>query len=359
MEPNSLSADLAAIAACVVLAVVTAWAWNRGRPVVTWPVRIVSLLGCLLATTAVAGITVNMKLNIYTSWSSLLGSETKPVATAPNKVISTGEGGSRVVAFTVVGRASGITVSAYAYLPPGYDAPAHQHTLYPVVEAVDGFPGSPHTWLVSLNAAGILDKEILSGRMAPTVVVFPYQYTNPAHDGECVNALGGQQWETFLTRDVRAATASEFRVRTDRAGWGIVGTSTGGFCAVNLALRNSAMYAATASLSGYFWALIDHTTGALYKNNAQLRMLNSPLWRITHLPIPDMPVYIAAAKDDKDALDNLNKFVAAAKPPLQVTTVLVPQGGHTGGVWVVLEPATFDWLSGWLAAPSEEKGPNA
>jgi enterochelin esterase-like enzyme len=356
VEPNSAAAVAAAVAACVALAVLTAWSWNRVRRFWAWPVRALTVLACVAASLSVAGITVNLKLNLYTTWSQLLGPAGRAQAVPPGRVISHGQGGSRVVTFTITGRISGITVSAYAYLPPGYGAPAHQHILYPVIEAVDGFPGSPNTWLVSLGAAGMLDREILAGRMAPTVAIFPYQYTNPAHDSECVNAAGGQQWETFLTRDVRAAVAEQFRVRTDRAGWGIVGTSTGGFCAVNLALRNPQMYAAAASLSGYFWALTDRTTGDLYRRNGLLRLENSPLWRIQHLPVPDMPLFLACARDDRGGFTGMERFAAAARRPLSVTTVIVPQGGHTGGVWIVLEPSTYDWLSGWLAAPVPESG---
>ncbi|MEN3304924.1 MAG: hypothetical protein V7603_1126 [Micromonosporaceae bacterium] len=359
MEPNGIATDAVAVAGCVALAVLTAWAWKATKRFWAWPLRVLTVLACVAGSLAVAGITVNLKLNLYTTWSQLLGPGARTGTVKPGRVVSQGQGGSRVVTFTIVGRISGISVSAYAYLPPGYGAPAHAHTLYPVVEAVDGFPGSPNTWLVSLHAARMLDREIQAGRMAPTVAIFPYQYTSPTHDSECVNAAGGQQWETFLTRDVRAAVTEQFRVRTDRAGWGIVGTSTGGFCAVNLALRNPDMFAATASLSGYFWALTDRTTGDLYRGDRRLRLENSPLWRIQHLPVPDMPVFLSSARDDRNGYASLQHFVAAARPPLSVTTVLVPQGGHTGGVWLVLEPSVYDWLSGWLAAPEEERGPRA
>ncbi len=360
MEPNSVSTDLVAVGFCVVVALVTAWVWGRGPRWVDWPVRVVTVLACVAGPLVVAGITTNLKLNLYTTWSEVFGQATRVTPAAagkPGKVVSTGQGGSRVVTFTIAGAVSGITTPGYAYLPPGYDSAAHVHTVYPVIEAVDGFPGSPHTWLVSLGAASYLDREILAGRMAPTVVVFPYQYTNAAHDGECVNAAGGQQWETFLTRDVRSVVAEQFRVRTDRAGWGIVGTSTGGFCAVNLAMRNPDMYAASVSMSGYFMAITDRTTGDLYRGDVNLRLQNSPLWRLQHLPVPDLPIFLAAAKDDKGAIADLQQFASTARPPMQITSVLVPQGGHTGGVWVVLEPSAYDWLSGWLAGPTEEHGP--
>jgi hypothetical protein len=119
------------------------------------------------------------------------------------------------------------------------------------------------------------------------------------------------------------------------------------------------MYAAAASLSGYFTAITDHTTGDLYRGNRLLREQNSPLWRIEHLPVPDMPVFIGIARDDRSGYIQARQFSAAARSPLQVTTVLVPQGGHTGEVWTVLEPSVYDWLSGWLAAPEEAHGPTA
>jgi hypothetical protein len=51
-------------------------------------------------------------------------------------------------------------------------------------------------------------------------------------------------------------------------------------------------------------------------------------------------------------MTHLRWFVDAARPPLRVTTGLVPQGGHTKAVWNALGPAVFDWLSAQLAAPT-------
>lgn len=44
-----------------------------------------------------------------------------------------------------------------------------------------------------------------------------------------------------------------------------MGYSTGGFCAVNLAIRHPDQFSAAVSLSGYFHAVTDNSTGDIYK----------------------------------------------------------------------------------------------
>ena len=100
--------------------------------------------------------------------------------------------------------------------------------------------------------------------------------------GASSGRFGGGVWVSVWSL-TRAAVTAQFRVRTDRAGWAILGTSTGGFCAANLAMRHPDRYAAAASLSGYFTAITDRTTGDLYRGDQKLRNENSPLWRLKNL----------------------------------------------------------------------------
>lgn len=356
MPPDSVQAEIVVAAAAVVCAALTAALWDRVRRWWRWPVRGVAIAVCAATALAATGVAVNRVLELYTSWSEVFGSGPNAAADDVRAAIQSTSNspygdGSRVVRFTVPGKASGITLSAYAYLPAGYDSKVGQHTRFPVIEAFDGYPGTPFSWLHGLRARAVLDQEIAVGRMAPTVVVFPYQTPNPLHDTECVNAVGGTQADTFLTTDVRAAVKARFRVRTDRAGWALIGYSTGGFCAANLGLRHPESYTALASLSGYFQALTDSTTGDLYHGNAAARDQNSPLWRLHNLPQPVMSLYLACARDDPGALHGLQQMVAAAGPSLQVTTATVAQGGHTATAWRPLEAPAFDWLSTRLAAP--------
>lgn len=357
--PNSSAALLAAIGAAVAFAAGTAWLWNRVRGWWGWFDRLAALLLSVAMAVTAGGIAVNEQLNLFVAWPQVLGvRESVPRQGETETVQSEGTvSASRVVKFPLTGRLSGISLPAYAYLPPGYDSAAGQRTRYPVIEATDGFPGSPNGWLVGLEASRILDDEINHHRMAPTVVIFPTQVLDPSRDSECVDAVGGPQFDTYLSTDLREAVASVFRVRTDRAGWSIVGLSTGGFCAVNLALRHPQLYAAAASLSGYFTAFTDQTTGDLYGADPHLRDLNSPVWRLRNLPVPPLAVFAAVARDDHSGYQELLSLTAAVRPPFQLTTLVLPQGGHTPPAWKAMEPPVLDWLSSWMADPQVSSAP--
>lgn len=314
--------------------------------------RVALAVLAMLAVVATSALELNRLTEAYPTWSALAGTQpadgpaedssgsgaSAPIIAAPPRAAG---GHGRVVELTVTGRASGITMPAYVYLPAAY---ATGHDRYPVIEATHGFPGSPKTWLRRLDVARHLDREIAAGRMAPTVVVFPYQTPSALIDTECTDLTGGPQAETYLTRDVPAALAAHFRVRTDRAGWGLIGYSAGGFCSTNLILRHPGQYAAAASLSGYAGPGIK--IGDRSENT-----LNNPLWRLRHLPHPAIGLYLAWANDDKHTRADGLRMARLATAPIAVTTAVVAHGGHSDAVWQTMAEPAFDWLSSWLARP--------
>jgi hypothetical protein len=333
--------------------VATGWGWERARGWWRWPARSAALLTCVLLAFAVAGVAVNRKLQMYPTWGDLVGSGTVAAPDeprpAPRPSASAGPSPSRIEAVTVTGGHSGISLPVYVYLPPGYDGGTQK---LPVIEALAGFPGTPQTWFDVADPRTYVDREITAGRMPPTIVVFPVQHASPTKDSECVDAAGGARFDSYLSGDVRDFVVGRYRARAERAAWGIVGFSTGGFCAANLGLRHPDRYAAAASLSGYFTAITDGTTGDLYKGDAGLRNDNSPLWRLGNRPVPAMSLYLACAADDGRGLAQLRSMAAAGRPPLRITTAVVPSGGHTGAAWQAMTPAALDWLAAQLAGPS-------
>jgi enterochelin esterase-like enzyme len=231
----------------------------------------------------------------------------------------------------------------YVYLPPGYDRDPRER--FPVLEAAHGYPGSPRTWFRRLDAQSYLDREIAAGRMAPTVVLFPYQTPKQLLDTECTNLANGPQAETFLTEDVPAYARAYLRVRTDRAGWGLIGYSAGGYCATNLLLRHPGQYAAAASLSGFDQPGIKVGDGT--ENTA-----NNDSWRLTHLPQPAVALYLAWAADDTPTRRASLRLARLARAPLAVTTAVLAHGGHSDAAWQEMEAPAFDWLSDNLARPA-------
>lgn len=352
---------LAAGTVGALIAAVLCWdrpRWRRAR-------RVTALLVCqLLALTTVAAV-ANRQLQLYSSWSDLAGRT--PTLSAPAAAhgrldhwlttvaahrpsTSTTASGSAVVAWTAVGAASGLSLPAEVYLPGAYFTAEGKHQRFPVVEFLAGFPGSPNSWLHSLALRHVLDEEIAAGRMAPTIAVLPTQNVSRWHDSECVNPGHGPQLDTYLGPDVHAALTRDFRANPSRSAWASIGYSTGGFCAVNLALRHPNLYAAAASLSGYFTPITDATTGHLYAGSRSRWLANNPQWLARHRPA-DVALWIAASGGDQASTGAVQRFVRAARPPLHVTTAMLPSGGHNFAVWRTLEPAALDWLAAHLAPP--------
>jgi enterochelin esterase-like enzyme len=332
MAPDSLAleivAGIATLATAVGLGVL--WSYSNGR--LRWLGRAMAVLACLAATAATGLVWVNRQIDEYPTWASMLGSTAEAATTT-----ATTDG--NIVSFTVQGRASHLTMPVYAYLPPGYQAGTGH---YPVIEALHGYPGSPLQWIKKLDAAQILDTEIGAGRMAPTIVLFPYQTPNPRLDTECTNLVGGPQTETFLTVDVPAFARAHLRV-TDS--WGLTGYSAGAYCASDLLLRHPTEYAAAASLSGYA------DPGIAVGNGTEHTGYNE-MWRLTHLPIPAVALYLACAKTDKGALRGTRALARTARAPMSVTTAYVNGGGHNQATWRAMEAPSFDWLSSWLGRPT-------
>ncbi len=350
MSIDGVGILLLGVAYVVAAAIALAVTWDRSR----WVLRstLATLSALVLVTTAL--LALNRITETYTSWSALAGTS----APAGDDTGSAGSGGSdpagpapgapsvagrsSVIQVDVKGPLSGMNLPMFVYLPAVY---AQQpRTRFPVIEATDGFPGSPHTWITRLGLQANLDREIGAGRMAPAVVLLPYQTPDQLRDTECTDLLHGAKAETYLTRDVPAYAEAHFHIRSDRAGWGLIGYSAGGFCSVNLALKHPARYAAGASLSGYGEPGISVGDGSEHTTN-------NDDWRLTHLPLPTVSLYLAFAVDDSATMRESLRLAARARFPIQVTTAVVAHGGHTMVAWKAMEPAAFDWLSAHLARP--------
>ncbi|MEV4640417.1 alpha/beta fold hydrolase [Actinoplanes sp. NPDC049548] len=330
-------ATVALGAAAVLLATLAlAFFWDRrgvfGRTVLA------ALVVVMLAATC--AVQINRLTVAYPSWSALVDEPARGASLSAG--VARRPGGGRLLTVTVPGRASGLTLTMGVYLPAAYDSPAGANRRFPVIEVFHGFPGSPSTWIRRLDVVRHLDSEMAAGRMAPTVVLFPYQTPRRMLDTECTDLVGGPRTETFLTTDVAAYAVQHLRVRADAAAWGLIGYSSGGFCAMNLALRHPERYAAAASLSG-------DSRPAITIGDGSEHTTNNVAWRLRHLPPPRVALYVAWAADDTESRDGSRDVVRLARPPLNVTAVELPRGGHSPTLWRRMASPAFDWLSGHLA----------
>ncbi|MEU4242099.1 alpha/beta hydrolase-fold protein [Actinoplanes sp. NPDC026619] len=323
----------------------TALFWDRTRVLGRTGLIVLVVVG--VASTA--AIEVNRLTETYPSWSALTGDEDRPPP--PTGLLAGASpalpGKGRLVTYQVPGPASGMDMPMSVYLPAAYFAPDGRGLDFPVIEALHGYPGTPQSWIKRLDIVGRLDQEIAAGRMAPTVVLLPFQTPNRLLDTECTDMAGGPRSETYLTRDVPDWARAHLRVRRDRAAWALTGYSAGAFCAMNLLLRHPDQYTAAASLSGY-------ADPGIKVGDHSEKTTNNIAWRLTHLPIPAAALWIGWADDDVDARDGSRRVAELAKPPLTVVTAVVPRGGHSHAVWRQMEGPAFDWLSAQLARPAPQ-----
>jgi S-formylglutathione hydrolase FrmB len=338
------------IAAAATVVAATMLLWNRWPRWWAFPMRLLCLLLVMACGVVLAADAVNRSYGFYSSLDDLLGRTPAPVIVAAGAVPDLRVAESvkgRIVQVRLSGARSGVNREALVYLPAAYFRPSLARRRFPVLELFHGYPGSSRGWVNGLHLAQVLDAEIASGALPPVIAVIPTD-DDPGRDSECVDAVGGQQDETYLAVDVPADIRREFRALDTPRSWAAAGYSTGGFCAVNIALHHPDRYAAAASLSGYYSAIVDGTTGDLYRGNAAARRWNSPQWLVTHRPVR-VPLYLVASRGDHEAMRAMLGMRRAASRRLPLVTVTLPSGGHNFGVWYAASLAAFEWLGARLS----------
>ena len=348
------------IGVATALVAATMLLWNRWAGWWMPPVRLLCLLCVMAAGAALAADVVNRDYGFYSSLDDLLGrvpANADGVAgPLPDLRVAANQRG-RVVQVRLGGGRSGLTREALVYLPAAYFQPSQARRRFPVVELFHGYPGNPGNWIRQLHLAQVLDAEIAARRLPAVIAVVPTD-DDPGRDSECVNAVRGQQDETYLAVDVPADLRHGFRALDTPRAWATVGYSTGGFCAVNLALHHPERYAAAASLSGYYSAVVDRQTRDLYKGSAAARRYNSPQWLVAHRRV-SLPLYLVASRGDHEAMRSMQIMRFAAEGRLPIVTVTEPSGGHNFHVWYDASLAAFEWLGAHLPQSPASHQPDA
>ncbi|MCC9305533.1 esterase family protein [Kitasatospora sp. RB6PN24] len=333
--------------------------------------RITAILVTQLAVLVVVGLLVNNYFSFYTSWSDLLGIAHPAVqsvgpgnpgggssapATARTLATENVQGGppqrsGQLLTVRIGGGGTGLSTDGYVYLPPQYFQPGYAQQRFPALVVLTGYPGAARNLVTRLDYPGISLGLLRSGQQQPTVLVMLRSAPAMPRDTECEDVPGGPQAATYFTHEVPRAVAGAFRVIGQGRGWGIIGDSTGGYCALKLAMRDPAAFPAAAALDGYFKAAEDPTTGDLFAGDQQRRNEADLLWRLHNLPPPQVALLLAYSEDDSASAKGAPAFAAAARPPTTVSLATVEHGGHNFETWTRLEPAALGWLSQHLAQP--------
>ncbi|GAA2261842.1 alpha/beta hydrolase-fold protein [Streptomyces amakusaensis] len=358
-----------AVAAAVGLFAATIWCWPRlaGRGWRAVGGRIGLLLATQLALFVSVALAANNAFLFYGSWSDLLGREQKLGVVVDHsagqqrikvveKRMAPVEGGSRpdrggqIQKVVISGEKSGITSSAYVYLPPEYFQSEHRGRSFPAVVALTGYPGMAENLIKGQKYPQIAFRKAREGRMQPVVLIMLRSTVAPPRDTECVDIPGGPQAETFLGRDLPAAVSRSYRVGTEPRGWGVIGVSTGGYCALKIAMHHSERYSVGAGLSPYYRAAEDPTTGDLFQGDQSLRDRADLLWSLDRLPQPDASFLVTSSLKGEDNLAATREFIGRVRPPARVSSIILDSGGHNFNTWAREVPPALEWMSGRLRA---------
>ena len=362
---------VSAVLLAVLLFVGTVWLWPRlARR--DWR-AVIGRVGLLLATQLVVfvsvGLSANQAFGFYASWADLFGRETGEgvvvdydgTAAGPLHVTGIQEvevaGGSRprvggqIQKIDIVGRSTHIATPAYVYLPPEYFQPRHRTRTFPAAVVLTGYPGTAQALIKSLHYPQTAHELARDGRMQPMILVMLRPTVAPPRDTECVDIPGGPQTESFFAKDLPDAVSAHYRVGEKPESWGIIGDSTGGYCALKLAIHHPETYAAGAGLSAYYKAPVDPTTGDLFQGNEELRYGADLRWYLKHRPAPHTSLLVSSSKVGEANYKDTLKFIdlVKSKRPTRISSIILDSGGHNFNTWRREIPGALEWMSGRLS----------
>ncbi|MFI9275045.1 alpha/beta hydrolase [Kitasatospora sp. NPDC052896] len=391
MELTSSGLVFTLIIVAVLALLGTLWCWPRLAP--QRPLPVLGRLGLLtvsqLAVLSVCALSLNNAYGFYTSWDDLLRPGRSQLALAPvgsgakagppksdTLVRPTTEGGletvtdlpqgkpdevGRVDSIRVTGKASGLSDQMFIYLPPEYFNPKYARERFPVLLTLAGYPGPSLHLISELHTPQTAWELQRTGKMAPTIVVMARPTVAAPRDTECVDVPNGPQTETWFAKDVPAALRSAYRVSHSADSWGVLGYSTGGSCALRLALRYPDAYRSAAGLHAEYHVVPDQwNSGDLFGGNQGLAQQYDLAWRLQNLPVPKANLLVVSTRTEDDyqsSQDFLNtaKQVTAAHSELTVDSLFLPDGGHSFDTWRRELPASLEWISDHLAPPPDRE----
>ncbi|WP_228902131.1 esterase family protein [Streptomyces sp. DH1] len=363
-----------AVLSGVLLFAGTVWLWPRlGRRSVR---AVLGRVGLLLATQvavfAAVGLAANQAFGFYGSWADLFGREDGqgvvvdhsaggggPVKVVGERRVTPAGAGrpevaGRVQEIQVVGRTTRIASPAYVYLPPEYFQAAHRARTFPAAVVLTGYPGTASALVDKLRYPRTAHDLAGAGRMRPMILVMLRPTVAPPRDTECVDVPGGPQTESFFAKDLPEAVSSHYRVNKGRGSWGVVGNSTGGYCALKLAMHHPEVFGAGAGLSAYYDAPTDPTTGDLFQGDTETENRASLWWCLKNLPAPDTSLLVSSSKSGETNYRDTVKFIDLVKErePTRISSIILESGGHNFNTWRREIPATLEWLSGRIGGRS-------
>ncbi|RSS83520.1 esterase family protein [Streptomyces sp. WAC06614] len=358
-----------AIVVGVALFAATVWLWPKlsGR---TWRAvtgRVGLLLATQLALFSAIGLAANKSFLFYGSWADLFGQQTemgkvvdhsmssKDIKVVDKQHLDVPGGtkpqvGGQILKVAITGQKSKITSPGYVWLPPEYFQPQYKDKNFPASIVLTGYPGTAENLIKGLNYPMTAFKQAKSGKMKPMILVMLRPTVAPPRDTECVDIPNGPQTETFFGVDLPQAITDTFRVGKKPENMGFIGNSTGGYCALKIAVHYPRTFGAAAGLSAYYEAPDDPTTGNLFMGDDKLKKRADVLYSLERKEPAGTSFLVTSSEQGEPNIGDTRKFIKGVKGPDRVSSIILPSGGHNFNTWRREIPPMLVWMSGRIHA---------
>ncbi len=226
--------------------------------------------------------------------------------------------GGKLLAVTMTGPVSGIGTSGFLYVPQAAASPRGKHLDLPVIVVISDRIRTSAAAFSAKRIASTAALEIAAGQMRPAIIVMLPASIAPGAGRGCLDVPGGPQVGLFFTEDLPQLIRSGFPASASAAQWALFGDGTGGYCALQLALANSAVYSVAAAPPGYY-------TPPAWPGRARLtrplRQQENLLFLLRHQPM--QPVSVLLTSNSAAA----TPLLALARSPMRVSITALGNGG--------------------------------
>jgi hypothetical protein len=331
----ALVALLALLAAAVLIGAITFWR-RLARPGLRYVVgRILVICTFDVVVVALILAIANRNGGFYASWSELLGTEHVSghvVALGRGPVVARSVHGhdgqlavtaklpitlpghpraeaGRLLSISMTGPVSGIAVSGYLYQPESALHPATRHSTLPVIVVISDQIRVSGAAFSARRIAATAAQEMAAHRLRPALLVMLPASIAPGAGRSCLDVPAGPQADMFFAEDLPELVRSGFPASTSSAQWAVAADGTGSYCALQLALTNSAVYSIAAMPPGYY---LPPAVPGEARQSALVRDQENLIYLIRHEPM--QPISVVLTNGSAAA----ERILTLARPPMRV-----------------------------------------
>lgn len=319
--------------------------------------RLLIIVLCQVLVLISVGLEVNRQNGFYESWNDLFGTSSSysrssitagSMATITQSQLAQSDKAilnSVLLRDVITGQHSHVSNVVYLDLPAAAVADIKKKIpldpkRFRVVEFLTGFPSQPLMWVKALALDKVLATYNQRHVGQEIIGIIPQVNIAGHYDLECMNLPGKRPAaETWLSSDMHSYLSTRLGMHDSK--WGVMGVSTGAWCAAMLSIRHPELYSAAASIAGYYRPALPAADPTALQNEMSAKY---DLSKAEASLTMTQNLYITASLGDRYSILETKRFLSMKHPHMAVTYKELKSGGHHSQVWVKLVPDALVWL---------------